>query len=259
MEFDISEIDRFFFDLDKTIWNWDKNIIGAEDLIHTINERDKEYFFHTDNTLVSRKAYAEKLAAMGIPAQEEQIITSGYVAAQKAADENLKRVYAIGEKGLIDELDKKDIEISKEAETVVAGFDRQFNYRKMRKAMEILGKGGKLYICSTENSFRKQSGERPHQEPFNKGLRTFTRKEELVGKPSQTFRDEFKDYFSFFQTSSLFIGDRLADIETGNKLGMKTAAVMSGEITREKLARAGEEQQPDFALTNLNRLKRKIL
>lgn len=259
MEIDLSEIDDFFFDLDKTIWNWDKTIIGAEDLIDTIQEKGKSYHFHTDNTLLSRKAYAQKLSSMNIPAEEDQIITSGYVAAQKIADENYKKVYAIGEKGLIDELEKKDIEVSQDAKAVVAGFDRQFNYSKLRKAMNILKEGGKLYICSTETTFRKTSGERPHQGPFNKALREFTDNVEVVGKPSKAFRKNFKDYFTYYPTGSVLIGDRFADIETGNKLGIKTGAVMSGEITREKLAEADEELQPDFGLSSLSRLKKHIL
>jgi HAD superfamily hydrolase (TIGR01450 family) len=260
MELELSDINHFFFDLDKTIWNWDSTIIGAEDLLDTIREKDREYYFHTDNTLLSREAYAKKLSAMGIPAEKEQVITSGYVVAEKLADEDLQKAYAIGEKGLIDELDEKDIEVSQDAEVVVAGFDRQFNYEKLRKAMKILKDGGKLYLCSTETTFRKSSGERPHQGPFNEALKQFADDVELVGKPSEEFRKQFKDYFTYTTTGSLFIGDRLADVETGNQLGMKTGVVMSGDLDRKKLAEAdGEHQEPDFGLSNLNRLKRNIL
>jgi HAD superfamily hydrolase (TIGR01450 family) len=260
MDLELSDINTFFFDLDKTIWNWDKNIIGSEDLMDTIREKNKEYYFHTDNTLLSREEYARKLSAMGIPAEKEQVITSGYVAAEKLADENIQKVYAIGEKGLIDELDEKDIEISKDAETVVAGFDRQFNYEKLRKAMKILQDDGTLYLCSTEITFRKTSGERPHQGPFNEALKQFADNVELVGKPSEEFRKRFKDYFTYMPTGSLFIGDRLADIEAGNRLGMKTGAVMSGDLNRETLAKVEDErQEPDFGLSNLNRLKMNIL
>jgi HAD superfamily hydrolase (TIGR01450 family) len=260
MDVKIKDVDDFFFDLDKTIWNWDSTIIGAEDLLDTIREKGKNYYFHTDNTLLSRKGYAKKLSSMNIPADKEQVITSGYVAAERLAEENYKKVYAIGEKGLIDELDEKDIKVSQNAEAVVAGFDRQFNYEKLRKAMEILQDGGKLFVCSTEETFRKSSGERPNQEPFNKALRTFADDIELVGKPSEAFRECFKDYFSYFNTNSVFIGDRMADVETGNKLGMRTGVVMSGDLDRSTLAKARKDyQEPDFGLSNLSRLKSRVL
>jgi len=256
---DIKERDTFFLDLDKTIWNWDETIIGAEDLIDTLIEKDKKIYFHTDNNLLSREGYAQKLSSMNIPAEEDDIITSGYVAAKKLADENVKKVYAIGEQGLIDDLENEDIDISKDAEVVVVGLDRQFNYEKLRKAMKILKDGGRMIICSTEKTFRKTSGERPHQEPINRALKTFTENVELVGKPSEEFRDEFRNYFTYIPTDSVFIGDRLADIETGNQLGMKTGVVMSGDATREKLAKLDEDEEPDFGLSNLNRLKRNII
>jgi len=256
----IRDKNTYFFDLDKTIWNWDSTIIGAEDLLDTLREKDKNIRFHTDNNVLSREGYAQKLSSMNIPAEEEDIITSGFVAAQKLADENVKKVYAIGEKGLIDELEKEDINISQNADTVVVGIDRQFNYEKLRKAMKILKKGGRLVICSTEKTFRKTNGEQPHQEPINNALKTYAEKVELVGKPSEKFRNEFRNYFTYIPTGSVMIGDRMADIETGNKLGMKTGVVMSGDLTRGELAQAeNEDQQPDFGLSNLNRLKRNIL
>lgn len=258
MQDELGEVNSFFFDLDKTIWNWDSMIIGAEDLIDTIRELDKNYYFHTDNTLLSREDYAKKLSAMGIPTEEEQVLTSGFVAAERLAEENVKKAYVIGEKGLIDELERKDIEVSQDAEAVVAGFDRQFNYNKLRKAMEILQDGGKLYICSTEATFRKESGERPHQQTYTHGLRQFAEEVELVGKPSKAFKKAFKDYFSYIPTASMFIGDRTVDIEAGNRLGMRTGAVMSGDLNREKLAKADEKQEPDLGLSNLNRLKRNL-
>ncbi|QGA80289.1 HAD-IIA family hydrolase [Candidatus Nanohalobium constans] len=259
MKPEIKKKDTYFFDLDKTIWNWDKTIIGAEDLIDTLREKDKKIRFHTDNNILSRKGYAQKLSSMNIPVEKDDIITSGYVAAQVLADENVKQVYAIGEKGLIDELEEEDIEISQNADIVVAGLDRQFNYEKLRKAMKILQEDGELYICSTEKVFRKTNSKQPHQEPFNKALRTYADNVRLVGKPSEEFRDEFRNYFTYVPTGSLFIGDRLADIKTGNELGMKTGAVMSGDITRQKIAKAEEKKQPDFGLSNLNRLKRKLI
>ena len=256
---ELKERDTFFLDLDKTIWNWDSTIIGAEDLLDTIREKGMDYYFITDNTLLSREEYARKLSSMNIPAEKDQILTSGYVVAEKLAERDITEVYAIGEKGLMDEIDRKGIKISEDADAVVAGFDRQFNYSKLRKAMKILEDGGKLYICSTEKTFRTTSGEQPHQQPFNKALKEYADNVEHVGKPSKAFRRKFKEYFTYIPTTSLMIGDRKADILTGNKLGMRTGAVMSGDLDRETLAKADEEEQPNFGLSNLNRLKRNIL
>ncbi|WP_414837366.1 HAD-IIA family hydrolase [Candidatus Nanosalina sp. VS9-1] len=255
---EINNYRNFFFDLDKTIWNWDKSVTGAEDLIDTLKDAGKNVYFHTDNTLLSRKAYADKLSSMGIPAEEEDVITSGYVAAEVLAMNNTRKVYAAGEQGLVEELGKKNIEITEEASTAVMGLDRNFNYDKISKLKEIIERDGTVYTCSTEKTFRRESKELPHQRPFNSAVKEYG-KVELVGKPTEKYRKVFKDYFDYFPGKSLFIGDRLADIETGNKLGMKTAAVLSGDISEKKLKKAEDEQVPDYVLTGLHKLRRRII
>lgn len=256
---ELKDRDTFFLDLDKTVWNWDSPVIGAQDLIDTLREKDRDVYFHTDNNLLSREGYAKKLSSMNIPAEEDDIITSGYVTAQILADRNINSVYVIGEQGLIDELEKEDIKVSQDADSVIVGLDRQFNYEKLRKAMKILKNGGNLIKTSTEKTFRKSSGERPHQEPINRALETYTDNVEMTGKPSEAFRDEFRNYFTYIPTGSAFIGDRIADVRTGKQLGMMTGVVMSGETDRKQLAQLEEDREPDFGLTNLNRLKRNIL
>jgi|APHM01.1.fsa_nt_gi Predicted sugar phosphatases of the HAD superfamily len=255
---DIDKYRYFFFDIDKTLWNWDSTIIGAEDLIDSLREVDKHVYFHTDNTLLSREEYARKLTDKGIPAEKEDILTSSYVAGEYMARNEKTSAYVIGESGIIEELDERDIEVSENTDTVVAGFDRNFNYRNVRKAMEIVNKGGETLLCSTETVFRNSSNVQPHQGPFNQAFRDLG-KTRLVGKPGEVYKDVFQDYFSFFPDTSMFIGDRIDDMRTGNELGMTTVSVMSGDITREKLRESEDIEKPDYGLSNLARLKRKIL
>lgn len=255
---DLNEIRTFFFDIEKTLINWNDTVIGAEDLIMSLRESGKKVRFHTDNSLLTREGYAKKLRSMDIKASEEEIITSGYVAAQTLAEKDVTKAYVIGEEGLINELEEEDIDFSQDAENVVVGLDRQFNYNKLKRARNILDKDGDLYFCSQEKTFRKSSDKRPHQLPINNAVEVFG-DGNMVGKPSDAFRRTFKNYFSYYPDNSLFVGDRLADIETGNRLGMTTAAVLSGEITEEKLKQADEMQRPDYALSSLAKLRKRIL
>lgn len=256
MEFD--EIRTFFFDIEKTLTRWDDTVIGAEDLIMSLRESGKKVRFHTDNTLLTREKYAEKLRGMNIEASKDEILTSGYVTAQLLAEKDVKKAYVVGEEGLINELEKEDIDFSEDSENVVVGLDRQFSYNKLKRAQKILDEDGDMYFCSTETTFRRSSGDRPHQKALNEALKVFG-DGELTGKPSDHFRRGFKDYFSYYPENGLFIGDRLADIETGNRLGLKTAAVLTGEITEEKLKEADEIQRPDVALSSLAKLRRRVL
>lgn len=255
---EIDEYKYFFFDLDKTLWNWDEDIIGAVDLIDSLREADKKVYFHTDNSLLSREAYARKLNEMNITAEKDQILTSGYVAGEYLQRNYITSTYVIGESGLIEEMDERDIDVKEKSDVVVVGFDRQFNYRKVGKAMNILENGGKAVICSTEKTFRTSRKTKPHQGVFNSAFDQMG-ETELVGKPSELYQDVFQEYFSYFPDASMFIGDRFADIETGNRLGMTTIAVMSGDIDRDSLKKADEIQKPDYGLSSLARLKNRIL
>jgi HAD superfamily hydrolase (TIGR01450 family) len=254
----LNEFKNFFFDLDRTIWNWDETVTGAEDMLETLRGAGKNVYFHTDNTLLSRKAYAEKLNRMGIQAEEEEIITSGYVASQVLLDKNCVECSVIGESGLMEEIESVGIDISKEAENTVIGFDRSFNYEKLSRLMDKIEGPGTVYTCSEEKIFERENSEQPHQRSINQAARVFGDVKN-VGKPSESYRKHFKNYFSYFPGDSMFIGDRFADMETGNQLGMKTAAVMTGEITEERLKDATEHQVPDYVLTSLDKLRRRII
>lgn len=255
---ELHENRSFFIDLDRTIWNWDELKIGAADLIDTIKSTERKVYFHTDNTLLSRQGYSQKLEKMGIPTGEEEILTAGYVAAQTLVERDIRKVYVAGESGLIEEIQEEDIEITEDAETALVGLDRSFNYDKLQKIMNIAQNGGEILFCSTETVFRRSRGDQPHQGPINKAIQEFG-DTEVIGKPSESYRKVFKNYFDYFSGKSVFIGDRFADVETGNQLGMTTAAVLSGEISEEKLRKADEDEVPDYVLTSLNKLRRRII
>ncbi|MFB6208585.1 MAG: HAD-IIA family hydrolase [Candidatus Nanohaloarchaea archaeon] len=254
---DVNDYSSFFFDLDRTLWNWDELIIGAADLVDSLREAGKNVYFHTDNTLLNRQEYAKKLTRMGIPAEKQQVLTSAYVAGERLSEKNVTECYVIGEQGLVSEVDDRGIEVNEDSSTVVSGFDRGFNYGKARKAMRIMEEGEAI-LCGSETYFRTSKGVTPNQGCFNRCLEEFG-STEMVGKPSDKFREVFEDYFDFYPGRSVMIGDRLEDIETGNRLGMTTVAVFSGEIDEEVLKESKEIQRPDFGLSSLAKLKRRVI
>lgn len=257
---DLEEIRYFFFDLDKTVWNWNEPIIEADNTINNLKDRNKKVKFYTDNTLLSREEYAKKLTKMNIPAKKEDVLTSGYATAKKLAKRDKNKVYTIGEQSLIKELEEQSLEVTKDSNTVVNGFDRKFNYKKLKQARKILKKqGSTLYNCSKEKRFRNTKEKKPHQEPINRALSTYSQKTILTGKPGETYRETFRNYFSYFPDKSMLIGDSLDDIQIGNELGMKTGIVLSGNTDRGKLKKAEDHRKPDIGLSSLQRLKKKIL
>ena len=255
---ELHENTAFFLDLDRTLWNWDEMKPGAADLIETLLSTDREVYFHTDNTLFTRQGYTEKLGDMGFKTEEENILTSGHVAARELSRKGVQKAYVAGESGLVNEVQEKGIKITEDAEHAVIGLDRNFSYSKLEKIMKIAQKDGEVFVCSTERTFNRAEKIQPHQKPINSAAKELTDLN-LVGKPSDTYRRHFKKYFSYFPGESTFIGDRLADIETGNSLGMTTALVMNGATDEKELRKAEDKEVPDYALTSLNKLRRRII
>jgi len=255
---DLGDTKTFFFDLDQTLWNWDSAILGAEDLIHTLKKEDREVNFFTDNTLHTAEGYAEKLNSMDIEANPEDILTADHVAGRYFNRRDVHSVYVVGGSRLINGLDHYGVSISQSSENVLLGLDQQFNYRKLKKAAKILGNGGKLHICSNEKHIRKSSGRDPHQRALNRALKTFTGEPNLLGKPGEEYVNEFSSYFSFLPDKSMLIGDNLDDIEIGNKLGMETALVMSGNTSKNDIQTAENVRKPDYGVSNLSKLTRKM-
>ena len=254
---EITEKNTFFLDIERTLLKWDDTIIGAEELVSRLREAGKRVKFHTDNSLISRKAYARRLTSNGIPADEEDILNSAYVAAEHFYDNNTKKIYSVGESGLIEELDRRDIKVSQEAKNAVIGLDRKFTYNKLTDIMEKSEKG-LLFTLSNQKFFEKSSGLQPHQGPINASIREFSDVKNL-GKPSEEFQDIFRNYFSYYPGNSVLIGDRKEDIILGNELGMTTVAVMSGELNEKELKKAEGLEEPDYGISSLHRLSKKII
>lgn len=163
----------FFFDIERTLMKWDETLIGAEELVSKLRDNGKTVKFHTDNSLISRKAYSKRLTSNGIPAEEKDILNSAYVAAEHLYRQEINKVFTVGETGLIEELDRRDISISRDAKNTVIGLDRKFNYDKLSRVMEKSGEG-RVFTLSNQKFFEKSSGLKPHQKPINQAVREFS-------------------------------------------------------------------------------------
>lgn len=254
---EVVEKNTFFFDIERTLLKWDDTLIGAEELVSRLRDAGKRVKFHTDNSLISRKAYAKRLSSNGISADEEDILNSAYVATQHLYNNGTRKVFTVGESGLIDELDRRDIKVSQEAKDTVVGLDRKLTYDKISAVMEKSQKG-QVFTLSNQKYFEKSSGLQPHQSSINAAVREFADTVNL-GKPSEEFQKVFHNYFSYYPGNSVMIGDRKEDIILGNELGMTTVAVMSGELNEEELRNAEGIEEPDYGLSSLHRLSKKII
>eukprot|EP00953_Heterococcus_sp_UTEX-ZZ885_P021907 12184-Heterococcus_DN1.PRE.4 len=77
--------------------------------LHSLRAAGKRIFFVTNNSTKSRKGYKKKFDELGLDVQPEEIFSSSFAAAAYLEQTNFKatgkKVYVIGEVGILDELD----------------------------------------------------------------------------------------------------------------------------------------------------------
>jgi HAD superfamily hydrolase (TIGR01457 family) len=252
----LSPIDGYLLDLDGTVYRGDRAILGAAETIATLRSRGRRLVFLTNKPLHSREAYAEKLSGLGIPAAEDDIVTSSYVLARRLADRAPQaRVFAIGEPPLLLELEHAGMVLSEnpqEVDVVVAAFDRTFDYHKLDIAFQAIKRGAWFVATNPDRSCPVDGGEIPDAAGVIAALEATTGRtvDEVVGKPSPLIVAAALDRVGLPAQRCAIVGDRLeTDMAMGLAAGLTTIVTLTGITTRDALA--GSPYAPAFVIDSL--------
>jgi len=253
------DINHVFLDLDSTVWYWDELTEGAEDALKSLNRSGVDLRFFTDNTLLTSKDYARKLTQMSLDVTEEQVLGVEKVLGDYLREKSINDAYVLGNSNFINFLSDY-IEIDENSDNIIVGFDQQTNYQKIDRAFQLAGENSKTIICSKEKKFRKGSQKHLHQDFVNKTIENSSKAETLyLGKASKKYRKKFRKHFTYYPTNSLLIGDSKEDIILGNHLGMTTALITTGDVSKSDFKNFEGMAEPDYGISHLGRLRSKIL
>lgn len=255
----IKDIRVFALDMDGTIYLGEKWIDGAKDFLRAIEESGREYFFLTNNSSKSPKAYVDKLRRMGFETSLDHIITSGQATIWYLEKHfSGKRVFLLGNELLRAEFSEAGILLEeaeagaeqKEAELVVTGFDTTLDYEKMCRVCDLV-RYGLPYVathpdlnCPTETGFIPDIG------AISAFIKASTGREPdvIVGKPyapiaeyllerargladytAERLPDSNEEDLSKIEYNKIaMVGDRLyTDVACGVNAGMTGILVLS--------------------------------
>ncbi len=246
--------DNFIFDLGGTTWKWNFLIKGFEEVYQILENFGKNIYFFTDNTLLTREGYVNKLKSFGIETDINRIITPSLVAAKLFKG---KKVFCIGE-GLITDLRKGDVKVtSSNADAVLIGLDRSLNYEKLAKAVELVLKGVKFYKTSKNNVFMFGEKLLPGTGAISKVIELTTgKKSELLGSPSKHMVREF-DSLGLDSKKTVLFGDECdSDIALGNMLGYTTVLVTTGRDKEVDYLKARGVNEPNLIIKSVKGILR---
>lgn len=226
---DFSNFETFIFDLDGTIWNWQKLFPGVKETVKRLKEKGKKVLFLTNNSVLSRAGLVRRLRKFGLDVEENELITSSWVAAQYLRKRKAS-AFAIG-KGLKEELKRAGVKLTdKNPDYLIVGQDQQFNMKKLAKAWEILK--GKTKLIGVAGGRVWYMGKRlvPATGAILVAVEFVSGKKALrLGKPSDEMVKAVKAAVRSPKEKTVIFGDECsADIGIGKKLGYFTVLVRTG-------------------------------
>jgi HAD superfamily hydrolase (TIGR01457 family) len=237
----------YLIDLDGVVYRGNELLPGARECIDWLGANHKKYLFLTNNSFATGAQILAKLNRMGIATDDTHLLTAGQAAVQNIARRFPGgRVYVVGEDPLVELVQSHGLEVvsvdSVEADAVLVGLDRLFDYEKLTCATNVVRAGG-LFITINRDPLLPIAGG-----DFVPGCGALAASieaasgvsPEVVGKPEPMLLLEAMQLLGSQPDETVMVGDGLdVDILAGLRAGTHTLLVLSGRNTREDVEQLG--------------------
>ncbi len=253
MKLDFNAISHFLLDMDGTVYLSDRLFPGAAEFLARLHASGRDFLFFTNNSSRDAAGYVEKLGRLGIPVEKRQVLTSGEATVNYLRDvAGVRRVYPLGTESFEGELLAGGLEPDdREPQAVVLAFDLNLTYDRLRRACHFIRAGVPFVATHPDLTCPTSEGPVPDCGAMTALITAATGVEPVViGKPHHHMAEAALRRLGGTAEHTAIVGDRLyTDMEMGFRAGMKTILVLSGETTRETLARA--EREPDLVVPSI--------
>lgn len=220
-------------DLDGVLYLSRQAIPGAGAALDELADRGYRIVAVTNNSTTTPERVAAKIDEVtGHELDPAFVVTSGLATVAMLAG-TARRVFVIGETGLVETLAAHGIEAvgnAAAADAVVVGLDRDVDYPKLRDATLAIRAGVPFIATNTDPTYPTPEGLWPGGGAITAALQAATDVEPLVaGKPHEPIRALTRRLVS---GPTWMVGDRIdTDIEMGRLEGWTRVLVLSG-VTR---------------------------
>lgn len=236
----------YVFDLDGTLYRGEEPIPHAAETVRRLVEDGATVRYFTNNSGQTREFFTRKLRSMGFPCDPHMVHSSATGVASLCAERGVKRVFCIGEPGLVRTLREAGVEVANadakdrvwpmgHADTVVAGICRTFSYALLDAAMQCLLDGARFWATNTDATYPLEGGRlEPGAGSLVAAVSTCAGREPdlVVGKPNSLIVGQILREAGVPPEDALLVGDRPeTDLECGRALGCPTCLVLTG-VTR---------------------------
>ncbi|KKA28192.1 hypothetical protein TD95_003717 [Thielaviopsis punctulata] len=271
---DSAAIDEFLNKFDVCVlWSGDSVYENIPETLMMLKAKGKKVVFVTNNSTKSRNDYQKKLTKMGIPCELDEVFCSSYSASiyiSRIMDlpPNKRKVFAIGESGMKEELEAEGLVViggpadtynrdplpedyqgmadksilDPEVGVVLVGLDRKFNYLKISLAYHYIRNGATFLATNIDSTLPSHHTFFPGAGSCSVPLANMLGEPPLaLGKPSQAMMDAIEGKFQLNRERTCMVGDRLnTDIKFG----------IDGKLGGTLMVLTGVNQKKDFEAEN---------
>ena len=243
-----NEVRLVIFDLDGVVYRGAEPIPGAAELVEWLHAERVLVRFATNNSMVARAGYVERLAAMGIPTAVEEIVTStsATVAHLALHAPEIRSVLAIGADGMEEELAAAGLDVvmahdagppdyigeplDRSFDAVIVGLDPRLDYRRLAVAMTAVASGARLIATNADARYPTPLGFLPGAGSIVAALSVATGvTPQVIGKPAPAMFEAILESSGVPPAHAVVVGDNpAADVVGAHRAGCAAILVLTG-------------------------------
>jgi HAD superfamily hydrolase (TIGR01458 family) len=232
-------------------------IAGAAVAVKRLRDDGHRLRFVTNSTTRSGAQLLEQLRTIGIELADDELQTTGSVAASALAG---KRVLALTMPGILDDLGDLQLVGMNVDAVLLGGADegeetgRVFSYLNLNRAFHELEAGADLYCLHKNKWWQTADGARLDAGAFVAGLEYAADTEATVlGKPSSAYFAAALEALDAEPGLTWIVGDDIEDdILGGHNYGLRTVLVRTGKFRPDDVERS--RVQPDAIVSSIAQL-----
>jgi glycerol-1-phosphatase len=246
------EYDLALLDLDGVVYIGTDAVEGAADRLAEATGAGMHLAYVTNNASRPPREVARHLTDLGIPAAEDEVVTSAQAAARLLAQkvEPGSPVFVIGGEGLYEALGEQGLRPVQSAgekpTAVVSGYNPDLRWRTVMEGAILVRQGLPWVASNTDMSVPTPQGPGPGNGVLVEAVARFAGREPIVaGKPLPPLFEETLRRVG--GRRPLVVGDRLdTDIEGAHSTGIDSLLVLTGVTGLEELVTAPPNRRPTY-------------
>jgi HAD superfamily hydrolase (TIGR01458 family) len=240
-------------DTDGTLLDAGRAIDGAVDAVRRLREARVPFLFATNTSRKSRGDVAASLREAGIDADDDEVLSASFAAAELLRRRGVRRVRLLLPRSAC--ADYADfLTTADDPEAVVVGdIGPEVTFDALNEAFRALRRGARLVATQKNRYWKAADGPTLDAGAFVAALEYAARVDaEIVGKPAPGFFRAAAEMLGVEASSLTIVGDDVeSDVAGGKRAGLGTILVRTGKFDAARWAELPEEQRPDRVLDSI--------